>query len=588
MNEASLKGTPRWPRPLGQEENAWRLAWAGIAALVLALFVIRLTGYPNLFDNEERIAAYVLDAVQNGNWVVQKDATGDIASKPPLLTWSASVVALLQGRITRLALYLPSALSVVGTASLLLLMGRKTFGWRAGFLSAAMFVLSPSGYTELQTARYDGVLALPVTLAAWAAFRAWTNGSSWTWFWAAGALGTFVKGPIALLLGAAGLLAAVTERRSDSRAHFQGSHVPGVLLFLAVTGGWFALAYGQLGQPLLDKMIGRELVGHAVGTTGRWSFWGFFEPATDFAIGFVPWSLLAVVSMWRVWKRPSSDMTHRRFELFLFWWFITGLILFSLSPHHRSRLIFPLFPAAALLAGRELAAITRSWNTSQLFKIVGTVAAVVATLLWVHAHVLLRHSIKAQRTLGLQAIAKALTPSLRGGTVVTHTDSPFGLQFYLNEVRPNVSFARAAALLRGETAAWIAVRNFAALEKELGPNPPPLYELTRWPATGEPFIRVVGNRPLTNSDQHAAFLLGPLRVEMEHAELIRSKINYRTGDELAFSTNSNQDQIYVVNEGNSPEKLQVSVLDRSSETLVVKTNCVLAPGQTWRFPGPGA
>src|SRR5258706_70614 len=109
----------------------------------LAMFAIAVTGFPNLMDNERRVGAYVQDAVQNGNWIGRRDATGDIVSKPPLLIWIASLVTLPIGHLTRFALYLPSALGTVGTVWLVLLVGRARFGLIAGFLGASIYLLSP-------------------------------------------------------------------------------------------------------------------------------------------------------------------------------------------------------------------------------------------------------------------------------------------------------------------------------------------------------------------------------------------------------------------------------------------------------------
>jgi 4-amino-4-deoxy-L-arabinose transferase-like glycosyltransferase len=93
-----------------------------------------------------------------------------------------------------------------------------------------------------------------VILAALAAFRAWVKGSGWAWFWLAAAAGTMVKGPLAVVVGAAGLLAAIWERRTNSPTPFRGYHFVGVLVFLLIVGGWFALAYRELGQALIDKV----------------------------------------------------------------------------------------------------------------------------------------------------------------------------------------------------------------------------------------------------------------------------------------------------------------------------------------------
>lgn len=54
-----------------------------IATTVLTLFITRVTDYPNLMSNEERVGVYVLDVVQSGNWFVQKKSKGEVAPKPP-------------------------------------------------------------------------------------------------------------------------------------------------------------------------------------------------------------------------------------------------------------------------------------------------------------------------------------------------------------------------------------------------------------------------------------------------------------------------------------------------------------------------
>src|SRR5689334_13300464 len=119
------------------------LPWGLIIWVGLLLFAVRLLAPPNLLDNDqERPASYVLDAVQNGHWLCQRDLAGEIASKPPLWTWLASVITLVCGRINLLALYLPGALAAIGTACAIFLLGRKPFGERAALLGALGCMLS--------------------------------------------------------------------------------------------------------------------------------------------------------------------------------------------------------------------------------------------------------------------------------------------------------------------------------------------------------------------------------------------------------------------------------------------------------------
>src|SRR5262245_7394638 len=126
-------------------------AWVGL--VWACLFAINVTGYPNLLDNERRVGAYVLDVVQNGHWIVQHDANGDIASKPPMLTWLAALATLPFGRLNRFSIYLPSALATLGVAWIILGVGRARFGWIAGLLGALAYLLSYLADNQVATAR---------------------------------------------------------------------------------------------------------------------------------------------------------------------------------------------------------------------------------------------------------------------------------------------------------------------------------------------------------------------------------------------------------------------------------------------------
>src|SRR5579883_1331640 len=169
-----------------------------LGLFALALFVVRLTGLPNLFDNECRLGESVLDVVQNGNWLCPHDALGH-TDKPPLLAWLSALVTLVTGRVDRFTLYLPSAVATAALAGLVLAAGRRHFGWWAGFLGGLVYLASEIATKQVTTARWDALFALTVTLAALAAFCAWTTGRGWVWFWLAAAAATLTKGPLGVL-----------------------------------------------------------------------------------------------------------------------------------------------------------------------------------------------------------------------------------------------------------------------------------------------------------------------------------------------------------------------------------------------------
>jgi 4-amino-4-deoxy-L-arabinose transferase-like glycosyltransferase len=586
--------------PSAEPKASWLYAFLGFTAA--AMFIIAVTGQPDLLDNERRVGAYILDAMQNGHWMAQRDATGDPMSKPPLLTWLAATASLLAGGLSRFTIYLPSALATLGVGLLLFKAGRERFGWVAGLLAGATYLISPMGKEIIQTARYDGLLALPVLLTALAAFRAWTTGRRWTWFWLAAAFGTMVKGPhVAIPLGAMGLLAAFWEWRSGSPLRPRGHHWMGIGLFLLICGGWYFLGYREMGPDLPAKILGRELVRHAIkGGSGEGIGVKFWEPTVAFFSLFLPWSLVAILALWRVVKHPSADLDERRFERFLFCWFIGGLILFSAAAHQRSRLIFPIMPALALLTGRELARLLAlwkpAWDARAVVRLVAGVTVFVLSFLLIYHHILLRRSNAVQRTLAIKKLADDLRRDVGAQFPLTYMGrnpsglNLFPLQFYLNTVRSHVTPEQAAELLRSPTPAFVVVGKvkdrtdegaeppadpLTVLKARLGTNAPPLHELAVCADGDRVLMRIVSNHPRLEWPAHTVSQTDDLRVEARDARL-----RHVSDGEMWFERTAAGGAIVVSNlSTNEAQPLCIRLTGQGSEQTV---NRLLEPGQIWR------
>ena len=471
-----------------------------IVLLAAALFAVRVTAPSDLMDNDqERPASYVLDAVVNGHWLVQRDWTGAIASKPPLYTWLAGAAMMVLGPGSLVALYLPAGLGTVGVALLILyagnqyfapirrmgsqpvLMGSGTAGdgrnacrtevdgrdaHPTGLFAALAYLASYVALKQMALVRTDGVFAFWVTAGALLAYRAWETGRGWTWFWLVGAAATLTKGPLGVVFAAGGLTAALWERRP-----VRGRHWWGVALFLVITAGWFVLAYREAGQPLVDRLLGRELFGHVVrGAKGARPLEHFYLAPLYFVGRFLPWSLVAGWAMWRLWRQPSAHGGARRFERFLFCWVVLGVGVLSLAAHQRGDLVFPLVPAAALLAGRQLAQWSPRWMP-------GAMAMTVLVFSVVQFHVIGPRKLPVQRTEGMRQLAQQI-----GRQPVAHVDSPYALQFFLGTMQPLVSYAEAARQSNG----WVVARDRTQL--------PGMVEVARWPATGVTYLSVLTYR----------------------------------------------------------------------------------------------
>lgn len=517
--DQTIKGPQ--PRPSGRlwPWNPWLLL-AGLAAL---LFALRLLAPPNLLDqDQERPASYVLDVIRNGNWICQRDWTGDVTSKPPLYTWLCSLVALAVGRVGEFALYLPGALGALGSAWLVYGFGRRQFGERAAFLGGVACMLSSAGAKQIGLARTDGVFAFTVTLAALLAYRSWRSGRGWTWFWLAAAAATLTKGPLGVLLASFGLFAVLWERKSGMARPLNGGHLRGIILYLLICGGWFLLAYWQLGDALVAKMLGKELAGHALSGSKR-NLPGLliYQQPLYYLGRSAPWSLLAYFGLWRLWRQPARETEERAFERFLFCWFWAGLLLFSLAPHQRADLLWPIIPAAASIAGRELDRLGNRWSAAAFSR--GFAIACLAGLAGLGLYFFSGQGQGAlvRQTLANRELAQTVERDLGREFPLTYVDAPMAFQVDLNTLRTPISAARAAELLRGKDPVYLALSNPDALLPQ-STNGAQIHMLYRSVAFARrKAVAIVSNRQSVDIQSRYVFAHGDLLFSATRAVPVR-------------------------------------------------------------------
>lgn len=514
VESRSVSSAPRPLSPAASDRDRLR-AGALLAVVGAALFAIRLTGAPNLLDNEYRVGACVLDVLQHGNWLCPHDVLGN-TDKPPMLTWLAALASWPLGRVTPFTLYLPTALATILTAWCILGAGGR-FGPRVGFLAGLAYLLSDVAAHQMGTARWDGVFALTVTVAALLAFAAWIRGGGWTAFWLVAAASTLTKGPLGVLLSLLGLGAVLWERRSGHPTRLAGSHTAGILLYLLVAVGWFLLAYRQVGPHLIQNMVGEEFVGNIVEHRVAYRFW---KPPGDFLANFAPWSLFTLVGLYRVLAEPSESDEVRRFERFLFCWFVGGLLLFCLSPHNQARLMDPMIPAAALLGARELDRLLRGRSQRALTAFAAVVIIAALGIFTFEYHRLARRRPAVRETLALQALAKTVHTAVGDDFALTYVDdTPFAIQLLLDTMRPPVSRDTAARLLESDAATFVVVRDLAPLRRLLAGHALPLHELARATDGGTTYLHLVSNRATLARADPLATGLGPLAATLSGARL---------------------------------------------------------------------
>jgi len=483
------------------ERISSRTALALILFAIIALFAIRATAPHNFLDkDQERPASYILDILVNGHWACQTDWMSDITSKPPTLTWIAALLAMATGGLTPITLFLPSALAFTLLALLVWQHGKRFMGPHAGLFAALIMILSPLSIRLFILLRTDAVFALMVGLTAFAAFRAWNKGGSWLPFWLAAAAATLTKGPFGLILGAGGLLAVFWEKKSgdDIRPLRGKGTLTGIILFLLIVFGWFWLAYLQFGDALIDKIIRRELIDHAVHVSESDPLYErIFKPAIYFIHRILPWSIIAFIGFWKTIRYPSKNPETRRFERFLICWFFVGFGILSVAQHQRADLLAPLLAPAFLLAGRQIAQWTARIPARKL--LISTTAVILILLGGAFSYYYLYQprKIPVKDTRRLLDFSREIANNPDADYKSFHyVDVYYTFQLYLGTMHTNLTMDAAAELLSETNPAVVLVSEIGEqiVGEKMRQREKPYYELATCTGTTHVLIRVLSNR----------------------------------------------------------------------------------------------
>lgn len=571
---------PRAPHPPPSSNevppSAPAFAWLGVGILFVLwalAFLLRITAPPEILDNDQqRPAAYVLDVLRNGEWLVQRDVTGDVTSKPPLYTWVVAAFAWAAGGLNDWTLHLPGAFFVLAMTLLVVRFGRPWAGEVGALLGGLFFLVSLTGMRQLILARTDTLFSLLILAAALCAVAALQRRATWLGFAVFAGLACLTKGPLGVLLSAGGMLALLweavarpTRERPVVRRPDLLTVLGAVVLALIPALIWFLLARWIDGEAVTDKLIRRELVGHAT----KQGEGNPFQPTLYLLTRFFPWGLLFPWVVWRLVRWPDANPEHRFLERFALCHVLVGLVVFSLAPHQRADHLYPLLPFVALLVGREGARLL-AWKPSP--RTLGRVAlaGVVGLLVYgVYLHAVRRFDEQVKRSVLVRDFAEDLHERFGPEFPFIDYDAPFGVQYYLGTRTSRVTASQAARALMSDTPAFVLVRDREALERRLPRSVRAgLLELGRWPREGEAFIWLLGNEAAGREERGFVYYEGPIRIEAEDVRLVRGG-----GKHARFAPTSEYGKLLLTNTQSRSRSFRVTLGD---ESHVLR----LSPGQS--------
>lgn len=328
---------------------------AARAVLLMAavLFLCNIWGYDLWAPDEPFFGEGAREMITDGQWLVTHVNGKLNTHKPPLFFWLIAIVSLPLGKVTSFTARLPSVLAALGTAILVLQLGRRFSGGKTAALAVFILATSHMFWDKARTVQIDALLCFLIW-AALAAFVFWRQGGldgrrAGLIFWAAAALAVLAKGPVGLLLPLGIVLVTLAVDRRIGRWR-EFAPFSGPLLFALICGAWVAAAtlwgpaeysvWGALREHFIDRGL------HGMHHAQPWWYYAKVMPPQ-----MLPWTFLVPGGLFLAWRRREP------LDRFLLVAFLFIVVFFSISTEKRTLYVLPAYPAMALLVARLLGAV---------------------------------------------------------------------------------------------------------------------------------------------------------------------------------------------------------------------------------------
>jgi 4-amino-4-deoxy-L-arabinose transferase-like glycosyltransferase len=295
-------------------------------------------------------------------WGHLEDAFGPYLNKPPLVFWLIALSLRVLG-VGAAAVRTPSVIAGVFTVWATYRMGQRLWDNATGVVAAAFTASSVAVQVMIADPKIDMVLTACVTGAVWCCVEGRSR-PVWMWgAWAFGGLGLLAKGPIGLTLP---MLAVVPEAlRAPWREGAPGARladrlrplhlVVGPLLAAAINAPWFVAQFdwwgwGGIRFHLWEQGPGRFL------STATWRN----DAGPLFFVHTALWAFLPMtpVLVWELGRRALALLRTRQLppdgRRIVLWWLVIDTVVISASSYKLPQYLFPMAPAAALLAAHAL------------------------------------------------------------------------------------------------------------------------------------------------------------------------------------------------------------------------------------------
>jgi 4-amino-4-deoxy-L-arabinose transferase-like glycosyltransferase len=363
--------------------NRERRTYAGLAALLVIIWLATLGLRPLFNPDEGRYAEIPREMLAGGDWIIPHLDGLAYIEKPPLQYWATALSLAVFGH-NEFAARLYAALCALGTLALVYLIGTRLWsedsGWRASAVLCAMLIFLALG--QLLTLDMSLTFYLILSLAGFLLAQGETA-SARRWMllgWMGAALGVLTKGLVAAAIPAAVLVLYSLCSRDFSpwrRLHLKW----GLPLFLVVTIPWHWLAAQRLSDFLQFFFVHEHFARYLTPIADREEPWWFF--GWVFLAGTLPWTLPTLRVLLGGWRERTASPGKFNARFFLWLWVIFVVVFFSWSDSKLMPYILPVMPPLALLIGTLPATtLKRDFLITAILTVSVGAALLVASLYW--------------------------------------------------------------------------------------------------------------------------------------------------------------------------------------------------------------
>jgi 4-amino-4-deoxy-L-arabinose transferase-like glycosyltransferase len=318
-----------------------------IVGLCLLLFLLGVTPWGLWERDEGRYADVASEMLARGDFVTPRVNGAIFLDKPPMVYWVTAASLSVWGH-NEFGARFGQLLFALGTLLVTWRIGMLLLGRRGATLAVIILASSALFFASSHILTLDLGLSFCVALSLFLflkGYRAGTSGAlAYTGMFAAAAAGVLTKGLLGVILPALTIACFYTWRGEWRRVR-EISWVRGGLVFLLLAAPWFVAV--SMANPEFPAyfFVHEHLARFVTAVHRHQGGWWYYLPVL--AIGLMPWSLMLPACLHRA--RIADGAAGPEARAFLWSWFLSGLLLFSVAQSKLPLYVLPLLPPMTLL-----------------------------------------------------------------------------------------------------------------------------------------------------------------------------------------------------------------------------------------------